>query len=87
MSRYIRAGAALALFLLVAVPRLTDHVAAQTAAAKQLPRMPDGKPNLQGIWQVRNRAAYSIEDHHAKYLMPAGRGVVEGGPLPYQEWR
>jgi hypothetical protein len=87
---FAMAGAA-AVVLLAAcfvadLPQLTDHVAAQTAAAKQIPRMPDGKPNLQGIWQVRNRAAYNIEDHHARLNMPAGRGVVEGGPIPYQEW-
>jgi hypothetical protein len=51
-----------------------------------LPRTPDGKPNLQGIWQVRNRAAYDLEDHAAKDGMPAGRGVVEGGEIPYQPW-
>ena len=68
------------------VPRLTDHVAAQTAAAKQIPRMPDGKPNLQGIWQGRNRASYNLEDSHARDRMPASRSVVDGGTIPYQPW-
>ena len=86
---FAKAGAAavvlLAAISIVELPQLTDQVAAQTAAAK-IPRTPDGKPNLQGIWQVRNRAAYNIEDHHARFNMPAGKGVVEGGAIPYQEW-
>src|SRR5438046_9597173 len=60
-------------------------VAGQTAQPP-LPRMPDGRPNLQGIWQVRNRASYDLEDHVARYTMPAGRSVVEGGEIPYQPW-
>src|SRR3990172_2059582 len=56
------------------------------AAAGTLPRTADGRPNLQGIWQVRNRAAYDLEDHSAKDGMPAGRGVVDGREIPYQPW-
>ena len=55
-------------------------------APRTIPRMADGKPNLQGIWQVRNRAAYDLQDHAARYAMPAGSGVVEGGEIPYQPW-
>ena len=40
-------------------------------AARTLPRTPDGKPNLQGIWQVRGRAAYDLADHAAS-LEPRG---------------
>jgi hypothetical protein len=54
--------------------------------AASLPRTPEGKPNLQGIWQTRNRAAYDLQDHAAMHLMPAGKGVVEGGEIPYQPW-
>lgn len=54
------------------------------APSRTLPRTADGKPNLQGIWQVRNRASYDIEDHAAKHGMPAGKGVVEGGQIPYR---
>ena len=67
--------------------RLAAPAAAQTPAAnRQIPRTADGKPNLQGIWQARTRAAYELEDHHAHHLMPPGRGVVEGGAIPYQDW-
>lgn len=51
-----------------------------------VPRMADGKPDLQGIWQVRNRAAYDLLDHAARNRMPAGRSVVEGDEIPYQPW-
>src|SRR5207249_3905659 len=30
------------------------------AQSNELPRTPEGKPDLQGIWQVRNRAAYDF---------------------------
>jgi hypothetical protein len=55
--------------------------AAQVSA---LPRTPDGKPNLQGIWQVLNTAAWDIQDHSARLGVPAGQGVIEGNEVPYQ---
>jgi hypothetical protein len=48
------------------------------------PRTPDGKPNLQGIWQVLNTGAWDIQDHPARLGVPAGQGVVEGNEIPYQ---
>jgi hypothetical protein len=60
--------------------------AAGAASAQTLPRTPSGKPDLQGIWQVSNRASYDLEDHVARHDMPAGRGVVVGGEIPYQAW-
>jgi hypothetical protein len=78
------------LFALIVSPvaglGLMAPVSAQAPAARDIPRTADGRPNLQGIWQVRNRAAYNLEDHHARYLMPPGRSVVDGGTIPYQEW-
>src|SRR5438874_1374450 len=49
-------------------------------------RMPDGKPDLQGIWQVLTTAAWDIQDHSARPGVPAGQGVVEGNDIPYQDW-
>src|SRR5688572_32480623 len=67
--------------------RVGEPAAAQGPGAKpQIPRTADGKPNLQGIWQVRNRASSSIEPQLARYRMPPSLGVVDGGTIPYQEW-
>ena len=56
---------------------------AQTPAS---PRTTDGKPDLQGIWQVMNTAAWDIQDHGARLGVPAGQGVVVGNEIPYQPW-
>ena len=45
--------------------------------------MPDGRPDLRGIWQVVNTANWNIQDHPAERGIPAGQGVVEGNELPY----
>ncbi len=50
------------------------------------PRTVDGRPDLQGIWQVLNTAAWDIQDHSARTGVPAGQGVVEGNDIPYQPW-
>lgn len=59
---------------------------AQTAQTYTPPRTWDGQPDLQGVWQVLNTAAWNIQDHNAQLGVPAGRGVVEGNELPYQPW-
>lgn len=51
-----------------------------------LPRTADGKPDLNGIWQALNTAAWDIQDHSAQLGVPAGQGVVEGNEIPYQPW-
>ena len=50
------------------------------------PRTVDGYPDLQGLWQVLNTAAWDIQDHNARLGVPAGRGVVDGNEIPYQPW-
>ena len=67
---------------------------AQQAPAPRIARMPDGKPNLNGIWQSLNSANYDLEDHEAYAgqltasgavgAAPAGYGFVEGGEIPYK---
>ena len=36
------------------------------SAGYQAPRTPDGKPNLNGIWQAVNTANWDIQDHPAR---------------------
>jgi len=50
------------------------------------PRTPDGKPDLQGIWEARNTAHADLQDHGGSYGILPGLGVVEGGQIPYQPW-
>jgi hypothetical protein len=62
---------------------------AAALAAAQIPRLADGKPDLQGIWAVNGAAAFDIEEHPEQFGIPAGKGVVVDPPdghLPYQEW-
>src|SRR5438445_1533092 len=53
-------------------------------ATATIPRTRDGKPDLSGIWQVMNTAAWDIQDHSARQGVPGGQGVVEGNDIPYQ---
>jgi hypothetical protein len=57
-----------------------------TAQPYSPPRTPDGHPDLQGVWQVNNTAAWDVQDHAAQLGVPAGQGVVEGNEIPYQPW-
>jgi len=61
--------------------------------AAKVPRMPDGKPNLSGIWQAMNTANWDLQDHASRAGLvvalgaagaePGGLGVVEGAEIPY----
>ena len=86
-NRWMVSGAvaAVALLLIAAsVPGQTGYKA---------PRAPDGKPNLNGIWQALNTAQWDIEAHSAApgpvvelgaaYAIPGGLGVVDG-EIPYK---
>ena len=71
----------------------TGKVAIGQARAYRAPRTPDGKPNLNGIWQAMNSANWDLQDHVARPgpvvamgalgAIPAGLGVVEGNEIPY----
>ena len=58
---------------------------AATAQAQTLRRVA-GKPDLNGVWQVLNTAAWDIQDHSGALGLPPGLGVVEGNEIPYQPW-
>jgi hypothetical protein len=76
-------------FLLLSVSFLHGQNAAYKA-----PRMPDGHPNLNGIWQAVNTANWNLQDHPAYAgpmwelgaigAVPAGKGVVQGNEIPYK---
>jgi hypothetical protein len=56
----------------------------QTAAAYRAPRAPDGKPDLNGIWQAMNEANYDIQAHMARpalALRPGPYGPVPAAPV------
>src|SRR5678810_510350 len=52
-------------FCLAAIVVMTCGVTTAVAqgTAYRAPRTADGKPDLQGIWQVLNTAAWDIQDH------------------------
>src|ERR1019366_1828712 len=76
-----------AALLLATIPLI-----AQTAPSR-IPRMPDSKPNLNGIWQTMNTANWDLLTHGpamspvvamgAQGATPPGIGVVEGNEIPY----
>jgi hypothetical protein len=82
------AGVVLTAAMSLPLPR----AAAQTPVYRAS-RTPDGKPNLNGIWQALNTANWDIQGHAAAAgplpqlgaigAIPPGLGVVEGDEIPY----
>jgi len=80
-----RLAAALCLGLLLAAPA--------GAADNDIPRLANGQPDFNGIWQAIGSAHWNIEPHAADFAplpelgafgaVPAGLGIVEGGEIPY----
>jgi hypothetical protein len=57
------------------------------ARESAIPRLADGKPNLQGIWQAAGTASADLQDHAASLNMLAGRSMLaDGAAIPYQPW-
>ena len=99
-SRNLSAAVAI-LVCVVATPiALLAQAAAQaptpgTFPRFTVPRMADGRPNLNGIWQALVTANFNLEDHEAQAgpftelvgtytAEAAGQSVVEGGVIPYK---
>src|SRR5437667_1608816 len=79
----IAAGVVVAVFSPTKTPAASQTPPA-AIQARTLPRTPDGKPNLSGIWQVMNAASWDIQDHAAQKRIRGGQGVVDGNEIPYQ---
>lgn len=60
--------------------------AASARPPYRAPRTIHGQPDVEGVWQALTTAAWDLEDHSAALGVPAGRGVVVDGPIPYQPW-
>ena len=75
------------------VASLCAGICAAQTAAYRAPRAVDGKPDINGIWQVLNTANWNLQSHAASagpmpqlgaiFAIPAGQGVVEGDEIPY----
>ena len=80
-------GTMVAGLLAIVCSSISQAAGGQSPAERALlPRTADGKPDLSGVWQVMNTAAWNIQDHRATKDVPAGLGVVEGDDIPYQPW-
>jgi hypothetical protein len=53
------------------------------AIAAEIPRTPEGKPDLNGVWQVLNTANYDIQSHVARPALALREGPF--GPVPARE--
>jgi hypothetical protein len=79
--------------LITAAALLALVAPASEAQEHRAPSAADGHADLSGIWQALNTANWDLEDHSAQAgpmwqtgaigAEPAGRGVVEGGTIPY----
>ena len=76
-------------FIFVAGSVLLSSAASQTARpaapvhAGAIPRLADGKPNLNGIWQSIGGADADLQDHAADAYAPGAQSVVEEHEIPY----
>jgi hypothetical protein len=92
-ARSLKAGMSV---VLLPLALLAFNLATGFAQTPPVPRMPDGKPNLTGVWQALGTAYWDIQDHSphagpfyqlgAVGAIPGGRGIVEGNHIPYQPW-
>ncbi len=80
-----RRGSLVAALAVVALGLAIGPAFGQAGASQAgtIPRLPDGKPDFSGIWQVLNTASWNIQDHAAEKGIPGGQGIVEGNEIPY----
>jgi hypothetical protein len=65
---------------LIATAALPLQGQGQAPAAYRAPRLPDGHPDLNGIWQALNEANYDLEAHMARPALQLRAGPF--GPVP-----
>jgi hypothetical protein len=91
VAAFLAGGIAIA--LAGASTRATSPQTNEPPHAAAIPRLADGKPDLNGIWQARNTAYADLQDHPARLLgdqksarlfSPAGLGVVQDNEIPYR---
>lgn len=75
---YVIAGAALAGS---AWGHAAKHAAPSLAAA--IPRLADGRPDLNGIWQSIGGADVNLADHAADRYAPGAQSIVQESEIPY----
>ncbi|MEE2638225.1 MAG: hypothetical protein VYE68_13465 [Acidobacteriota bacterium] len=71
----------------------TTPVSAQSSSEYVAPRAPDGRPDLNGIWQALGSAHWDVEAHSAGpsvvrelgalSAVPGGLGIIVGDTIPY----
>jgi len=71
---------------IIAVVCIFSFAAIPATAQAQTVKRVAGKPDLNGVWQVLNTAAWDIQDHSGALGLPPGLGVVGGNEIPYQPW-
>jgi hypothetical protein len=75
-------GKTICLTVLASAAFLTS-AAGRSAAQASIPRLPDGKPNFNGIWQSIGGADVDLQDHIADKHAPGAQSVVEEREIPY----
>jgi len=90
----LKTGPIVAFTALCALAWMAERPAAGAQRSSQLARTPDGKPNLNGIWQAISAAHWDLQDHTARQgpvismgalgAIAAGMSVVVGNDIPYR---
>lgn len=76
-------GAAIAVTALPVSGQAPRPAVARPAARAGIPRLPSGKPDLNGLWQALNTANWDIEAHTARPALAMRPGPVV--PVPAKE--
>jgi hypothetical protein len=79
----VRAAIPLAVTILVASLFHASASAQQSASRGEIPRLPSGRPDLNGIWQALGNAHWDIEPHAARPALAMQPGPVV--PVPAKE--